>query len=155
MYIAEAPLKNQSQVPCPGLGVPWSAHIPNIPLGPSTVDQNESSWKELLRPEPLHCKGAVPTQGPGVLTVRRTPCGLVVVKSTHSSSHEIWSGPQDRHKLRSSKLIWKWRGAPDKTSVLYLGPSMSFHVKLGEGNTPSWAIAAIWYAYTLKDPSQT
>ena len=30
--------------------------------------------------------------------------------------------------LRSSKLTWKWRGASEKTTILYIGPFMSFHV---------------------------
>ena len=32
-----------------------------------------------------------------------------------------------------SKLAWKWSMAPFKTTILFLGPSMSFHVNLGEG----------------------
>ena len=35
------------------------------------------------------------------------------------------------------KLTWKWRGAPqlqdNYVTILYIGPSISFHVKLGEG----------------------
>ena len=36
--------------------------------------------------------------------------------------------------LHSSKLTWKWRGALNKITILYIGPFMSFHVNLGEGN---------------------
>ena len=35
--------------------------------------------------------------------------------------------------LHSSKLPWKWRRAFYKTSILYIGPSISFHVNLDEG----------------------
>ena len=35
--------------------------------------------------------------------------------------------------IHSSKLTWKCRGAPLKTTMLYIGPSMSFNVNLGEG----------------------
>ena len=43
--------------------------------------------------------------------------------------------PLHTKKLHSSKLTWKWRGAPYKTTILYIGPSMSFHVNLGEGSS--------------------
>ena len=36
--------------------------------------------------------------------------------------------------VHSSKLTWKWRGAPLKTTILYTGPSMGFHVNLVKGN---------------------
>ena len=36
--------------------------------------------------------------------------------------------------IHSSNLSWKWRGAPYKTTILYIEPSMSFRVNLGEGN---------------------
>ena len=45
--------------------------------------------------------------------------------------------------LHSSKLTWKWRGAPYKTTILYIGPLISFHVNLGEG---------IYLLYDLKLP---
>ena len=32
------------------------------------------------------------------------------------------------------KLTWKWRGALYKTTILHIGPSMSFDVNWGEGN---------------------
>ena len=32
--------------------------------------------------------------------------------------------------VHSSKLTWKWRGALNKITVLYIGPFMSFHVNL-------------------------
>ena len=35
-------------------------------------------------------------------------------------------------RLDSPKLTWKWRGAPYKTTIPYIGPFMSFHVNLGE-----------------------
>ena len=35
--------------------------------------------------------------------------------------------------LHSPELTWKWRGAPNKTTILYIGPSISFHFNLGEG----------------------
>ena len=35
--------------------------------------------------------------------------------------------------VHSSKLTWKWRGSLQKTTILYVGPSVSFHVNLGEG----------------------
>ena len=35
--------------------------------------------------------------------------------------------------VHSSKSTWKWTGAPKKTTIVYIGPSMSFHVNLGEG----------------------
>ena len=35
--------------------------------------------------------------------------------------------------LHSSKLTWKWRGGPFKTTTLHTGPSMGFHANLGEG----------------------
>ena len=35
-------------------------------------------------------------------------------------------------EVHSSKLTWKLRGAPIKTTVLYKGLSMSFHVNLGD-----------------------
>ena len=41
--------------------------------------------------------------------------------------------PELQDRLHSSKLTWKLRGAPFKTTVLYKGLSMSFHVNLGEG----------------------
>ena len=31
------------------------------------------------------------------------------------------------------ELTWNWRGAHYKTTILYIGPCMSFHVNLGEG----------------------
>ena len=34
--------------------------------------------------------------------------------------------------IHSSKLTWKWRGAPFKTTMLYIGPSAGFHVISGE-----------------------
>ena len=37
--------------------------------------------------------------------------------------------------LHSPKLTWKWRRGPYKTTILYIGPSMSFHVNLGEGTS--------------------
>ena len=36
-------------------------------------------------------------------------------------------------KIHSSNFTWKWRGALYKTTILYIGPSISFHVNLGEG----------------------
>ena len=45
----------------------------------------------------------------------------------YSSGREV--GPIYIH---SSKLIWKWRGAHYNTGILYLGPSMSFYLNLGE-----------------------
>ena len=42
--------------------------------------------------------------------------------------------------LHSSKLTWKWRGAALKTSILYVRPSVGFHVDSGEGTaTPNAA----------------
>ena len=35
--------------------------------------------------------------------------------------------------IHSSKLTWKWRGASYKTTILDIGPLISFHVNLGEG----------------------
>ena len=43
--------------------------------------------------------------------------------------------------LHSSKLTWKWRGALNETTILYIGPFMSFQVKLGEGSLASAAEA--------------
>ena len=37
------------------------------------------------------------------------------------------------HGLHCSKLTWRWRGAPFKATILYIGPSMGFHVNIGEG----------------------
>ena len=33
-------------------------------------------------------------------------------------------------RIHSSKLTWKWRGAPHQTTIPYAGPSVSFHVSL-------------------------
>ena len=38
-----------------------------------------------------------------------------------------------KFEILSPKLTWKWRGAHYKTTILYIGPFMSFHVSLGEG----------------------
>ena len=39
--------------------------------------------------------------------------------------------------IHSSTLTWKLREAPFKTTILYTGPSMGFHVNLGEaGGAP-------------------
>ena len=35
-----------------------------------------------------------------------------------------------------TKLTWKWREAHYKTTILYIGPSMSFHVNLGKVMVP-------------------
>ena len=35
--------------------------------------------------------------------------------------------------LHSPKFTWKWRRGHYKATMLYIGPSMSFHVNLGEG----------------------
>ena len=35
--------------------------------------------------------------------------------------------------LHSSKLTWKWRGAPFEITIIFIEPSMGFHVNLGEG----------------------
>ena len=37
------------------------------------------------------------------------------------------------HELHASKSPWKWRGALYRTTILYIGLYMSFHVDLGEG----------------------
>ena len=36
-------------------------------------------------------------------------------------------------EIHSSKLTWKWRGAPYKTTILYIEPSSSFHFLLIQG----------------------
>ena len=54
--------------------------------------------------------------------------------------------PLFQQVLHSPKLTWKWRGAPYKTTILYIGPSMSFHVNLGEGKR---AISAFFRAWAL------
>ena len=37
-------------------------------------------------------------------------------------------------------LTWQWRGVSYKTTILYIGPSMSYHVKFGEGSTHAWRV---------------
>ena len=44
-------------------------------------------------------------------------------------------GPSGERNIHSSKLTWKWRGAYYETTILYIGPSMSFHVNSGEGTS--------------------
>ena len=52
-----------------------------------------------------------------------------------------WSHILTVGMVHSSKLTWKWRRAPYKTSILYIGPSMSFHVNLGKGiRYLKWAV---------------
>ena len=41
-------------------------------------------------------------------------------------------------KFYSCKLTWTCRGALNKTTILYIGPSVSFHVNLGEGISPAF-----------------
>ena len=47
----------------------------------------------------------------------------------------LMHGAQPYIQLCSSKLTWKWRveRGSDKTTILYTGPLMGFHVNLGEG----------------------
>ena len=58
-----------------------------------------------------------------------------------SSPHGVKSRPK-QVQIHSCKSTCKWRGAPFKTTVLYLGLSMSFHVNLGEG-------IMVWIGYKL------
>ena len=46
-------------------------------------------------------------------------------------------------EIPSPKLTWKWRGDPYKTTILYIGPSMSFHVNLGQGTLFPSALSTI------------
>ena len=41
--------------------------------------------------------------------------------------------PKAGCQIHSPKLTWKWRRGPYKTTILYIGPSMSFHVNFGGG----------------------
>ena len=68
--------------------------------------------------------------------------------------------PVQVYGLHSSKLTWMWRGALFKSAILYTGPSMSFHVYLGEGKEhgaetldPSDPLYTILYAL-LEEPGQ-
>ena len=47
----------------------------------------------------------------------------------HLGSTAFWR----KSTVHSSKLTWKWRAAPYKTTILYIGPLISFHFNLGEG----------------------
>ena len=40
--------------------------------------------------------------------------------------------PKIEGLLHSSKLTWKWRGALNEITILYIGPFVSFHVDLRE-----------------------
>ena len=65
---------------------------------------------------------------------------LPITTSSASRSHvpRASTSPDLRNRpLHSCKLTWKWRGAPNKTTILYIGPSISFHVNLGEGKSHS------------------
>ena len=44
------------------------------------------------------------------------------------------SYPEGPSTWTSKMQTWKWTRGPKKTTILYIGPSMSFHVNLGEGN---------------------
>ena len=44
--------------------------------------------------------------------------------------------------VHSSNLIWKWRGTLYETMIVFTGPSMGFHVNLGEGIWLSFGIIA-------------
>ena len=56
-------------------------------------------------------------------------------------------GPNDH--IDSYKLTWKWRGAPYKTTILYIGPS-SFHVSLGEGKPDKDTCSVVWRIVILQ-----
>ena len=47
----------------------------------------------------------------------------------------VLNRPQVAGVLHSSKLTWKWRWALLRTTILYIGPFISFHINLGEGST--------------------
>ena len=59
----------------------------------------------------------------------------------HIVGHFLQGHPQKgrpiyrNSQIHSSKLTWKWRGALNKFTILYIGPFMSFYVNLGEGMT--------------------
>ena len=49
-------------------------------------------------------------------------------------SWNLWEQAElEQAELHSSKLTWKWRGTLNMITSLYMGPSMSFYVNLGEG----------------------
>ena len=93
-------------------------------------------------PEEMYLRGVCPfstgragiSDGSGQLEKERHPSSSMyhttqVLYKFPSRVRAPTSSPQ----LQSSKLTWNWRGASDKTTILYIGPSMSFQVNLGEG----------------------
>ena len=101
-------------------GLPWSR--------PSAAN----SWRSrkgrgLLqlgaKPEPCAKAGSASTP-------LASPCPLAAEQPQPSKQEPV------RRIIHSSKLTWKWRGAHYKATVPYIGPSMSFHVDLGEGTSP-------------------
>ena len=65
-------------------------------------------------------------------------CPLAIREMVKASSGRWFPcSRKDHRRIHSSKLTWKWRKAPYKTNILYMGPPMSFHVNLGEGISQS------------------
>ena len=59
---------------------------------------------------------------------------IAIYHALPSSQLAIWTIEPFEGHLHSSKLTWKRRGAHYKTTILYKGLYMSFHVDLGEGS---------------------
>ena len=62
---------------------------------------------------------------------------LSVVSKSLDVGKRSWQHDKAAFRIHSSKLTWKWRGAPYTTTIFYIGPLLSFHVNLGEGTWTS------------------